>query len=165
MGSRSPAFTVAARAVDIRDPRITQEGPMYDTYLTIIDHGQTRHITLMNGELTRNVCEDCTIEIEGGNEVHASGNDMVDITGSRIADRATVTHFPETYSTANPLVSKQSRLPGSVLHFNDYVSHMDSSATTPPSNSSGQVALRRSSGTRNPALENFNARDGSEAER
>ena len=79
-----------AGAVDIHDPSVGDN--MKNVMLTITENGQSRQIILMSGETMYDVCQECTIRPEGGKEVHASQNDMVEIRGAS----AQVFKFPKT---------------------------------------------------------------------
>lgn len=99
------AMAGPAGAVDLWDTTISGEGPMWDNDLTIIENGQERHIVLMNGDMLRDACSECTIKVKDGNTVQASGNDLVEVRGSSL----TVRHAPNA-SAASPRENQEAEL-------------------------------------------------------
>jgi hypothetical protein len=92
------AFCLAAPAgaVDLRHNGFGDN--METTNLVITENGQSREFVLDYGMIEYNVCSsECTIQAQGGKPVTASGNDIVDISGSS----AKVSKF-ESYAAAYP---------------------------------------------------------------
>jgi len=69
-----------AGAVDVTNPGVGDN--MDNINLTITESGQSRTITLMNGETLYDICKECTIRAGTGKEVTVSQNDMVEVRGS-----------------------------------------------------------------------------------
>jgi len=87
------AFTLSlagtAGAVDLHNPDNHEYSVDYAT-VTVTEGGQSRHINLADGETVHNVCTTCTIRLASGQEVQATGNDMVETNGDWIK----VSQFP-----------------------------------------------------------------------
>lgn len=79
-----------AYAVDVRNPALGDD--MDNITLTITENGQSRTVTLMDGETIYNICNACTISANGGKEVSASQHDMVEVRGAS----AQVFKYPAT---------------------------------------------------------------------
>lgn len=74
-------LSAPAGAVDVMHPGYGDS--MDTTTLTITENGQTREFVLDYGMIEYNVCHrECTIQPAGGKAVTASGNDMVEVSGS-----------------------------------------------------------------------------------
>lgn len=111
----SLAFTGSAGAVDLWETSYG-DGMMYDQNITITENGQERHLVLMNGELIRSICSECTIAVEGGKTVQASAADVVELRGSSISVRHSVADYaasPTAHQEAQLQSPEKSMTPGS----------------------------------------------------
>jgi len=77
------------------------DGPYYESNVTITENGQSRQLTLADGETIHNVCTSCTISA-GGKEVQASANDTVHMTGSSMAVSRAQTQVAQLPASAEP---------------------------------------------------------------
>jgi hypothetical protein len=89
------------RGADLVSASGIGDGPYYDTNVTIIENGQSRQLTLANGEMIRDVCTSCTIKF-GGKEVQASANDTVHLSGSSVAVARGQTQVARLPASAEP---------------------------------------------------------------
>ncbi len=100
----SLAFAGSAGAVDLWETSYG-DGTMDDLNITITENGQERHLVLMNGDLLHNVCSECTIAVEGGKTVQASGADVVELRGTSVSVRHPVAAYG-----ASPTAHQEAKL-------------------------------------------------------
>jgi hypothetical protein len=72
-----------AGAVDLRNMDRHDTSIDY-TSMTVTEDGQTRHIDLADNEILYGVCTACTIRLANGQEVQATGGDVVEFSGSSL---------------------------------------------------------------------------------